>query len=203
MSYVWICAVVHAQNNLHETVYTLLSTSLSDRKTCYWVQKNTNNIFTKCSHHPLMYLSLLYANYQVVLIVQVERKLMKLLLRHRAKSSLIFALVWIKLKALYTTNRTSWCRDILAFKTSVNAYKFLSTTIVRVWGEASLTGVINIDIFQPNLMEESQEEVDKRDMMLNMYQSLKEALKVMGDINMQVGTRSYDSLGASCCTELK
>ena len=41
-------------------------------------------------------------------------------------------------------------------------------------------------MFQPNLMEESHEEVEKRDMMLNMYQSLSEALKVMGDINMQV-----------------
>ena len=35
-------------------------------------------------------------------------------------------------------------------------------------------------------MEESQEEAEKREMLLNMYHSLKEALKVMGEINMQV-----------------
>ncbi|XP_078493592.1 dynamin-1 isoform X11 [Ciona intestinalis] len=36
-----------------------------------------------------------------------------------------------------------------------------------------------------DLMEESHEEAERRDTMLKMYHSLKEALKVMGDINMK------------------
>ena len=35
-------------------------------------------------------------------------------------------------------------------------------------------------------MEESPEEVERRDTLLKMYNSLKESLKVMGDINMKV-----------------
>jgi len=35
-------------------------------------------------------------------------------------------------------------------------------------------------------MEESPEEAERRETMLKMYHSLKEALKVMGDINMKV-----------------
>ena len=36
-------------------------------------------------------------------------------------------------------------------------------------------------------MEESAEEVERRDTLLKMYNSLKESLKVMGEINMKVG----------------
>ena len=40
---------------------------------------------------------------------------------------------------------------------------------------------------QANLMEESQEELERREHILKMYDSLQEALRVMTEINLKVG----------------
>lgn len=42
------------------------------------------------------------------------------------------------------------------------------------------------------MMEESTEEAERRDTMLRMYHSLKEALNIMGDINMKVSRLCED-----------
>lgn len=46
------------------------------------------------------------------------------------------------------------------------------------------------DSFQDSLMEESQAEAQRREEMLRMYHACKEALKIIGDVNMHTASTS-------------